>query len=430
MHTKQTLTIILTLTLLTCLNTPTTNATTQTGTNPLNDDWPMFHHDTAFTGATTSSAPKTSPKVLWSTDGQGLCALSPAIADGIVYASSQNLCAYNASTGENLWTVTNGGQECSPIVSNGIVYTGAYCGTAYNASTGSVIWSMGYKGLVSDTIAVSDGYFYTVNKEGFVQAHNAATGAVIWTSETKGYSYYWAISNGYIYFGIQNIFHALDEYNGSEVWQFRFTTEHHYVKSNPSVSLGYVYFGSNDGNLYCLDAFTGKLVWNYKTGAEVHSSPAVAYGCVYVGSQDRNVYALNATTGEKVWNYTTDAGFYGVNSSPAIADGVVYVGADDAKIYALDAYTGAKLWSYKVDSEFGDFDNRVSFPFTPAIAYGNIYIVGKDHFITALSTNDQNTNDENASPWSVILIPILSIAVLIAGLFVLRRVYKNRIRHP
>jgi glucose dehydrogenase len=44
--------------------------------------------------------------------------------------------------------------------------------------------------------------------------------------------------------------------------------------------------------------------------------PAVANGVVYVGSEDGNVYALNATTGAKLWS--GDTRDY-VNSSPAVA---------------------------------------------------------------------------------------------------------------
>ena len=36
---------------------------------------------------------------------------------------------------------------------------------------------------------------------------------------------------------------------------------------------------------------------DYKTGDIVFSSPAVVGGAVYVGSDDGNVYALNATSG-------------------------------------------------------------------------------------------------------------------------------------
>ena len=47
------------------------------------------------------------------------------------------------------------------------------------------------------------------------------------------------------------------------------------------------------------------LKWSYTTGSHVVSSPAVANGVVYVGSEDDNVYALNASTGAKLWSYTT-----------------------------------------------------------------------------------------------------------------------------
>src|ERR1700692_4083822 len=82
------------------------------------------------------------------------------------------------------------------------------------------------------------------------------------------------------------------------------------------------------------------------TGSPVMSSPTVSKGVVYVGSEDYNVYALNARTGAKLWSYPTGSW---VNSSPAIADGVVYVGSFDKNVYALNAHTGrwptqAALW--------------------------------------------------------------------------------------
>jgi outer membrane protein assembly factor BamB len=101
------------------------------------------------------------------------------------------------------------------------------------------------------------------------------------------------------------------------------------VESSPAVANGVVYVGSNDNNLYALNATTGANLWSY---TPVGSSPAVANGVVYVGSNDNNLYALNATTGAKVWNYTTGGSVY---SSPAVANGVVYVGSQDHNLYAL-----------------------------------------------------------------------------------------------
>ena len=101
------------------------------------------------------------------------------------------------------------------------------------------------------------------------------------------------------------------------------------------MSNGVVYVGSEDDNVYALNASTGALIWKYATGGMIMvSSPAVADGRVYIGSNDYNVYSLNASNGALIWKYTT--GGY-VVSSPAVSNGVVYVGSYDDKIYALNA---------------------------------------------------------------------------------------------
>jgi hypothetical protein len=136
--------------------------------------------------------------------------------------------------------------------------------------------------------------------------------------------------------------------------------------SSPAVADGVVYVGSDDYNVYALNATTGTKIWNYPTGSTMYSSPAVADGVVYVGSDDYNVYALNATTGTKIWNYPTGSTMY---SSPAVADGVVYVGSDDYNVYALNATTGTKIWNYPTGSYVYS---------SPAVADGKVY-VGSDN---------------------------------------------------
>jgi hypothetical protein len=68
------------------------------------------------------------------------------------------------------------------------------------------------------------------------------------------------------------------------------------VESSPAVANGIVYIGSNDKNLYAIDAATGKEKWRFATGDWVDSSPAVANGIVYVGSNDKNLYAVGANS--------------------------------------------------------------------------------------------------------------------------------------
>jgi outer membrane protein assembly factor BamB len=69
----------------------------------------------------------------------------------------------------------------------------------------------------------------------------------------------------------------------------------------------------------------GSLIWTTVVGG-VDSSPVVAKGVVYVGSDDGNIYALDASTGVYLWVRDMS----GVDSSPVVAKGVVYVGAEEA----------------------------------------------------------------------------------------------------
>lgn len=75
-----------------------------------------------------------------------------------------------------------------------------------------------------------------------------------------------------------------------------------------------VYVGSDDGNLYAINAKTGAMLWANPAGGS-GSSPAVANGVVYVGSVNSNVDALNARTGAQLWGYKTRGN--DVSSSPA-----------------------------------------------------------------------------------------------------------------
>ena len=77
------------------------------------------------------------------------------------------------------------------------------------------------------------------------------------------------------------------------------------VDSAPAVADGVVYFGSDDRNIYALDAANGKLIWRYETNHWVTTSPAVANGVLYIGGHDSNVYALDAASGELIWRYET-----------------------------------------------------------------------------------------------------------------------------
>jgi outer membrane protein assembly factor BamB len=148
-------------------------------------------------------------------------------------------------------------------------------------------------------------------------------------------------------------------------------------QSSAAVVNGVAYFGSEDHNVYALDASTGEKLWSYTTGGNaVYSSPAVSNGVVYVGSADGNTYALNASTGDKLWSYPT-----GVSLSPAVANGVVYTGSvytgsTAGALYALNGRTGVKLWTFTPGDDIGS---------SPVVIDGVVYVSTEDGTMYALN---------------------------------------------
>jgi outer membrane protein assembly factor BamB len=138
------------------------------------------------------------------------------------------------------------------------------------------------------------------------------------------------VTNGVVYIGTldNNNLYALNASTGAKLWS---VTASDYVDSSPAVAKGVVYFGSQDGAIYAVDATTGGGLWRFILNGDP-TSPAVANGVVYFGSNDDNIYALNASTGAKLWSYNTG---HQVDASPAIVNGVLYIGSNDHKVHAF-----------------------------------------------------------------------------------------------
>jgi hypothetical protein len=174
------------------------------------------------------------------------------------------------------------------------------------------------------------------------------------------------VVNGVVYVGSNdgNVY-ALNASTGATLWSYPTV---YVVDASPAVANGVVYVPALFGSIYALNASTGALLWSYDAAGS--SSPAVANGVVYVGSS-----ALNASTGALLWSYPIRSG---VDSSPAVANGVVYVGSEDNNVYALNASTGAKLWSYTTGNQVNS---------SPAVANGVVYVGSNDGNVYALNAS-------------------------------------------
>jgi outer membrane protein assembly factor BamB len=197
--------------------------------------------------------------------------------------------------------------------------------------------------------------------------------------------------------------YALDASTGAEKWRF---ATHGPVDATPAVDQGVVYVGSYDGAFYALDEATGKQRWKFDTAGErrfeakgLHgippknqtyfdawdmflSSPVVGQGAVFFGSGDGNVYALDQWTGAERWKFKTGDV---VHASPAYAAGTLYVGSWDSYLYALDTATGTEKWRFKTGDDPATH-NQVGFQSSPAVVKGVVYVGCRDSHLYAVDT--------------------------------------------
>jgi outer membrane protein assembly factor BamB len=124
-----------------------------------------------------------------------------------------------------------------------------------------------------------------------------------------------------------------------------------------------VYFASSsDNKVYCLDANSGQIRWEFCTDGPVRLAPTLAGGSVYVGSDDGKVYCLNASNGKPRWSFQAAPNNklvlgngkmisrWPVRTGVIVDDGVAYFGAgvfpsQGVSLYAVRADTGKILWT-------------------------------------------------------------------------------------
>ncbi|MCA9207025.1 MAG: PQQ-binding-like beta-propeller repeat protein, partial [Planctomycetales bacterium] len=123
-----------------------------------------------------------------------------------------------------------------------------------------------------------------------------------------------------------------------------------------------VYYGSSvDHQVRCLDLGSGEVLWRLFTGGPVRLAPTVHEGRVYFGSDDGYVYCVSAEDGREIWK--TQVGpreerllargkmisRWPIRTGVLISDDVAYFGAgifphETVYLCAADAKTGKLLW--------------------------------------------------------------------------------------
>lgn len=180
-------------------------------------------------------------------------------------------------------------------------------------------------------------------------------------------AYHVAIAGGKVYFGssVTNKVSCIDAASGGVDWEIFAAGP---VRFAPTVSDGKVYFGSDDGYVYCVNAQSGKQLWKYRAGPSaekvigngrmislwpVRTSVLVDGGEVYFAAgvfpyEGLYICALNARTGQVVWKNDTmgdrshELQFGGISPQGYIlaSDDIIYVPSGRSMPVAFDRRTG------------------------------------------------------------------------------------------
>lgn len=246
-------------------------------------------------------------------------------------------------------------------------------------------------------------------------AFNKLTGEVVWWSEPAGSrgTYYSAPAVATI--GGQRLLiagaadgsvFALKVRTGEVVWRYtNFSISP--INSTPVVDGNLVYIGhgeesqgtSSQGRVICLDASqvekgAPKLVWQKDAIHARYASPIIHDGRLYMPDDGGLLYCLDAKTGKSIWEFRYGRGE--VRGSPVLADGKIYVGEVSARFHILEP---GKKKCKRLDDEFfpGAGGVDIELNGSPAVAKGRVYFSTAEETL-CIGTKDgiaaQITSDE------------------------------------
>ncbi len=108
--------------------------------------------------------------------------------------------------------------------------------------------------------------------------------------------------------------------------------------SSPVLHDGKVYQMVKTGSLFCVDAETGKILWEEKlANSQLHASPLFADGRLFVSTFPGTFYVINVTGDEPVIENKLELDGNGIGS-PSICNGRVYV------------HTTEKLYTFEIEN--------------------------------------------------------------------------------
>ncbi|MFQ5480880.1 MAG: PQQ-binding-like beta-propeller repeat protein, partial [Thermodesulfobacteriota bacterium] len=205
-----------------------------------------------------------------------------------------------------------------PVVAGGLLYIGSTNNKiyAFDLATGKVRWKYNAEAPVESTPTVGSGLLCFGSSKGYLQCLHEKTGEEAWAfmTDSEVISSPVITDNSVYFYSSSDRIFALDQKSGKEIWSYRRST-FEMVRPRSRTSPALTGDGEkilqvfSDGVLVCLNAFTGKVLWEAKTfkpdiaSGHFRSTPAISGDTVYVPGTDFKVQARLIDNGRVLKTY-------------------------------------------------------------------------------------------------------------------------------
>ena len=297
----------------------------------VNDSWPQSGGFANY--AMQHLAVGDLPQIIWTADvGAGssssrILTTPPVVADGKVFAkdAESTVTAYNADTGQRIWSVTLKPEKArdEDEFGGGLAY---YGGRLFVTTGFAVVFSL-----------------------------DAADGKEVWSSSVSA-----PVRGAPLVFGdrvfatsIDNKLHALAAVDGSDLWTFSGLQETSgYVGGNsPAGSGDLIVAPFTSGELVGLRLENGRTVWNeslvgprrearaFGNLADIRGRPVIDRGVVLAMGTAGTLAAVDLRSGQRLWERNI-----GGSQTPWAAGRFVFVVSSTADVVCLERDTGKVKW--------------------------------------------------------------------------------------
>jgi outer membrane protein assembly factor BamB len=253
----------------------------------------------------------------------------------------------------------------------------------------------GYRKIIMAQPVVLNGTVFTMDSDAVVSAFSLVTGKRLWRLDTKPKDLDSTNVGGglgvdgstlYADNGLSSLV-ALDVATGKEKWRANLAFP---ARSAPMIADGRVFVTTIDDRLLAFTAADGRQLWTHQAAEPVTSmlgQPAAGYwrGLIVAGFGSGELACLRADSGSVVWTdglgasegRASVADLLSIRGLPVIVNGLVYAISMGGLLVCNDVPTGRRVW-----------ERQIAGVDTPYIAGDWMFVISAEQQIGAININD------------------------------------------